>query len=96
MGSNIRLLQTHIKKIILISSYPDYKSIHHNLVLSIMADGKNNHTRKELDTKHDTNTMDDVEFRKWKLKEIHRRTLLPVFDPMWVEHTLAGGLNPPR
>ena len=55
-----------------------------------MADGKNNHTRKELDTKLDTNMMDDVEFRKWKLKEIHRRTLLPVFDPMWVEHTLGA------
>ena len=55
-----------------------------------MADGKNNHTRKELDTKHDTNTMDDVEFRKWKIKEIYRRTLLPVFDPMWVEHTLGA------
>ena len=56
----------------------------------MMADGKNNHKRKELDTKLHTNTMDDVEFRKWKLKEIHRRTLLPVFDPMWVEHTLGA------
>jgi len=56
----------------------------------MMADGKNNHKRKELDTKLDTNTMDDVEFRKWKLKEIHRRTLLPVFDPMWLEHTLGA------
>ena len=56
----------------------------------MIADGKHNHTRKELDTKLDTNTMDDVEFWKWKLKEIHRLTLLPVFDPKWVEHTLGA------
>ena len=56
----------------------------------MMADGKNNHTRKELDTKLDTNTMDDVEFRKWKLEEIHRRSFIHIHDPKWVEHTLGA------
>ena len=56
----------------------------------MMADGGNNHKRKELDTKQDTNTMDNVAYQKKKLKEIHRLTLLPVFDPMWLEHTLGA------
>ena len=56
----------------------------------MMADGGNNHKRKELDTKQDINTMDNVAYQKKKLKEIHRLTLLPVFDPMWFEHTLGA------
>ena len=34
--------------------------------------------------------MDNVAYQKKKLKEIHRLTLLPVFDPMWLEHTLGA------
>jgi len=40
----------------------------------MMADGKNNHKRKELDTKLDANTMDNVEYQKEKLKIVHQRS----------------------
>ena len=54
----------------------------------MMADGKNNHKRKELDTKLDTNTMDNVEYQKEKLKIVHQRSWIHIRDPRWVEHTL--------
>ena len=36
----------------------------------MMADGGNNHKRKELDTKQDINTMDNVAYQKKKLKDL--------------------------
>jgi len=54
----------------------------------MMADGKNNHKRKELDTKLDANTMDNVEYQKEKLKIVHQCSWIHIRDPMWVEHTL--------
>ena len=56
----------------------------------MMADGKNNHKRKELDTKLDANTMDNVEYQKEKLKIVHQRSWIHIRDPMWVEHTLGA------
>ena len=54
----------------------------------MMADGKNNHKRKELDSKLDANTMDNVEYQKEKLKIVHQRSWIHIRDPKWVEHTL--------
>ena len=51
----------------------------------MMADGKNNHKRKELDTKLDTNTMDNVEYQKEKLKIVHQRSWIHIRDPNWVQ-----------
>ena len=51
----------------------------------MMADGKNNHKRKELDTKLDANTMDNVEYQKEKLKIVHQRSWIHIRDPKWVQ-----------
>ena len=54
----------------------------------MMADGKNNHKRKELDTKLDTNTMDNVEYQKEKLKIVHQRSWIHIRDPKWIQNEL--------
>ena len=56
----------------------------------MMADGENNHKRKELDTKLDANTMDNVEYQKEKLKIVHQRSFIHCHDPFWAHKILSN------